>query len=391
MKNNIKPKWYLGISVFILVIVFLIFGALPIQQKLGMWGLALTEIILLLFGLIPIFIFKWKICDVLPIKVPKLEQIVATTFLYGGSFLVVNVISVITTYLFPQSVQNSMEIVNFYSSVPFTLSFIFMAIMPGICEEILHRGFILTNLKNIKNDLIKMFIMAVIFGIFHLDPYRFLPTAFLGFILTYIMIKTENILLPIIFHFMNNAITVALSYNIDNISSNITTSTIGIYIILLSICPFLFYMANKILTPKCSENKQKAKVVSIVLTVLIFVCGNLFIYLPTNVNEEAIYNISFSEEVNSSSSPKVFDNILIENSGEYDISVSIKDEDLKAITTLIFENENGDVLWEIGGIDLFANKLIFLDAGKYKATFHYSYQDETSVMVNLKFGINSKK
>ena len=382
-----KNNWYLGISVFVFVIIFLIFGASLIQQKLGMWGLALTEIILLLFGLIPILLCKWKLSDVIPMKVPQLKQVVAILLLYIGSTLCITVISTITTYLFPQSVNSSIEIVNFYSSVPFVLSLIFMAVMPAICEEVLHRGFILFTLKN-NNKLITMLLMAIIFGIFHLDPYRFLPTALLGFVLTYIMIKTENILLPIIFHFINNAISVAISYNSESISSYVSTETIGVCIILSSICPVLFYMANKMLTKKCSENKSKAKLKIFASTALLVTCGFLLIFLTPNVNIEPIYNISLSEEVNSSASPTIFDNILIEEPAEYDISASMKDRDKEVITTLVFENENGEKLWEIEGIDLFANKPIFLNPGKYKVTFYYLYQDELSAMVDIKFGIN---
>ena len=38
--------------------------------------------------------------------------------------------------------------------------------------------------------------MGIIFGIFHLDFVRFIPTAVLGAALTYVMLETDNILLP---------------------------------------------------------------------------------------------------------------------------------------------------------------------------------------------------
>lgn len=384
-----KSKWYLGIIVFILSIIFLIFVAAPLQLKLGMWGLALTEIALLLFGLIPIFLHKWKLSDVIPIKIPQLKQIAAILLLNIASILVVNVISTTTSYFFPQSLNSSIEIVNFYSSVPFVLSLVIIGVMPGICEEVLHRGFILFTLKKHNNDFITMLLMAAIFGVFHLDPYRFLPTAILGFVLTYIMLKTENILLPIIFHTINNSVSVALGYNSGSLSANMSIMTVGFCIVLSAVCPFLFYMANKMLT--ASGKKSKAKPVIIALTALLIVCGGYVIMLSPKANVEAVYNITFSKEGDSLSSPVIFDDLLIEESAEYDISVSMKDNENKVITTFIFENENGENLWEIGGIDLFANKLIFLNAGKYKASFYYIYEDEPSAMVDVKFGIKKIK
>ena len=46
--------------------------------------------------------------------------------------------------------------------------------------------------------------MGIIFGLFHGSVWRFLPTAILGGVLTYIMLETENMFYPALFHFTNN-------------------------------------------------------------------------------------------------------------------------------------------------------------------------------------------
>ena len=83
-----------------------------------------------------------------------------------------------------------------------------MAVLPAVCEEALHRGFILSSLKPIKNVAFIVIINGVLFGLFHLDIYRFLPTAMLGCAFAYIAIKTDSMILTMLFHFLNNLLSV---------------------------------------------------------------------------------------------------------------------------------------------------------------------------------------
>jgi membrane protease YdiL (CAAX protease family) len=96
---------------------------------------------------------------------------------------------------------------NLFYSLPGVIAFFIVAVMPAVCEELLHRGIILHTFKGIQSKWIIVFSMAFIFGVFHLDPYRFLGTAILGGFITYIAVETENLLLPMLYHFVNNAIS----------------------------------------------------------------------------------------------------------------------------------------------------------------------------------------
>src|SRR5690606_35829883 len=88
------------------------------------------------------------------------------------------------------------------------------AVMPAICEEALHRGFIQSTMRSIRFDWVIVLIMGFIFGVFHLDPVRFLGTAILGAVLSYVMVKTRNIFYPSFLHMINNAIPVILMYTL---------------------------------------------------------------------------------------------------------------------------------------------------------------------------------
>jgi membrane protease YdiL (CAAX protease family) len=382
--ENVKPKWYIGISALVITIAFFIFGAVPLQLRLGMWGLAITELGLLAIALVPIFLFKWKLRDVMPIKKITLKQILALSLLFIATYIVANTISLTIMYLFPEYAQLGAEMAGFYATVPFVLSIIIMSVMPGVCEEVLHRGLIQHTLKDVKSPFAIMIIMAIIFGVFHLDIYRFLPTAVIGFVLTYIMIKTDNFLLPVIFHAVNNAVSVALSYGMsENQTASIQASSIGAFLVLSALSPLLFYMGAKLLSKE--KPSRKSKYAALALTLILSVMGiGILAFSPTRV---PITNFAFTEEVNNETPPRIFGNIIIEKEGIYDLSVSMSDKTITVITTVRVEHEDGEIIWEIGGAELFANRPTALRSGIYRVIFTFETQSEQIIPIDISFAI----
>jgi len=383
MFKNVKPKWHIGIIALAITIVFFIFVAAPLQLQFGMWGLAITELGILFIGLLPIFLFKWKLNDLIPLKKIKLKQLIAISLFFTATYTVVNTVTVVTAYFFPEIMQVGSEMNEFYQTVPFILAIIIMSIMPGICEEVLHRGLILHTLRNRKNDMVIMILMAVLFGAFHLDPYRFLPTAIIGFILTYIMIKTENFFLPVIYHTANNAITVALSYGADTSQTvSMPLESIGIFLVFSALSPFLFYIGVKLLSNEKPNKKSKYAVLALTLLLPILGIGVLSLSLV----REPITDFSFTEEVNRETPPKIF-YADIEKENVYDLYVSMSDKTITVITAVTVEHEDGEIVWEIKGGDLFANKPTNLRTGKYRIIFTFDTQSELMISVEVSFAI----
>lgn len=261
MINITRPKPYIGILVFILVIALMIIIAAPLQHYLGMWGVALTQIMLLACAIIPALLIKWDLREVFKFKVPLARQVLGVILIWIGGYLTAMPVTMIITYLFPQGMLDvSTGILDLFKELPFPVTFFIIAVMPAVCEEFLHRGFILYTLGSMKKWT-TIIIMAVIFGIFHLDPYRFLVTAVLGFFLTYIMIETRNILLPMLFHFINNALSAVLSL-VPSSSAEVTQipfMTVGIFILLSAVVPFLFLGGSALLKTKEEIRKKPIK------------------------------------------------------------------------------------------------------------------------------------
>jgi len=72
----------------------------------------------------------------------------------------------------------------------FVLSLALIALTPAICEEALFRGAILRGFAAGLPRIMAAVITGLLFGLFHLDLWRLLPTALLGIALSLIALET---------------------------------------------------------------------------------------------------------------------------------------------------------------------------------------------------------
>lgn len=79
------------------------------------------------------------------------------------------------------------------------------AIIPGIVEEIMFRGIILTNLIPYGRGM-AIVCSALLFGLMHKNPSQFLYTTLMGIVLGYIYVRTRSIWICVLIHFTNNAL-----------------------------------------------------------------------------------------------------------------------------------------------------------------------------------------
>ena len=79
------------------------------------------------------------------------------------------------------------------------------AVIPAICEEIVFRGLILTNLEPYGKGT-AILGSAFLFGLMHMNPAQFLYTTVLGLMLGLVYVKTKSIWLCMVIHFANNGI-----------------------------------------------------------------------------------------------------------------------------------------------------------------------------------------
>jgi len=384
--KQLKP--YHGITIFILVLLMLIFVAAPIQEKLGIYGVAVTEVIILLLAVIPAILLKTGLREVFPIKKPAFRQIIGTLIIWIGSFLAVTLVTLITGYLFPDGLGKvSSALRGVFTSVPMGIAFLIIAVMPAVCEEALHRGIILASFNCLKNRWIKILCMGIIFGIFHLDPFRFLPTAILGMAITYIMIQTQNILLPIFLHLVNNSLSTFTSFvnepraAVPSASMSIPLVAIGSYFIIGAAIPFLLLLGARLINgvqlaeneeAQLIEKKRKRKrIVSAVLCSAIMLAAGAAT-MGFSMSAAPVFEISMGGEVNCDSEDLQFP-MKIEKSGVYMMDLELS-TGIGLVEMSILDEGGGEVFNTSCGWCT-SNNLLELKEGTYQVVLKFHIED----------------
>jgi membrane protease YdiL (CAAX protease family) len=91
-------------------------------------------------------------------------------------------------------------------------TFLTVGITGPILEEVLFRGIILDGFLNRYKPGKAIFWSALLFGLFHLNPWQFIPAFLIGLLLGYIYLKTRS-LIPVIFiHIINNSFSYLMVY-----------------------------------------------------------------------------------------------------------------------------------------------------------------------------------
>lgn len=269
MKRRALKPWH-GVVFFILIMAAFFFICVPMQMSWGMYGLAATELLILAMALIFTKIMGFPFRVMFPVRKPEFLPVLGTLILWGSTYLLDLVVMLIQYRLFPiqmEQVNSSLNEVMF--SVPFFLTILIVSIMPAICEEAVHRGVIIHTLYTVRKEWLVVLIMGIYFGLFHTDPLRFLPTGILGAAISYIMLETENMVYPSLFHCFNNLFPLLLQMILlnafsgsdvmekagqvseqlleDSTSLQVPLLSIGLYIVFAAAAPFGLYLGNYLL------------------------------------------------------------------------------------------------------------------------------------------------
>lgn len=93
------------------------------------------------------------------------------------------------------------------------LNLLIVAGFAALSEELFFRGALQQLLQEkFRNGHAAVWVAAFIFSIVHFQFYGFLPRLFLGALLGYLFLYTRNLWIPILFHFINNATVLLISY-----------------------------------------------------------------------------------------------------------------------------------------------------------------------------------
>ncbi len=81
-----------------------------------------------------------------------------------------------------------------------------IVIIAPVIEELIFRGVIMHGLMRNYSKFTAVFVSALMFALFHLNPWQFPATFILGIVLGILMLRTRNIYLCIVGHAINNGL-----------------------------------------------------------------------------------------------------------------------------------------------------------------------------------------
>ncbi len=107
---------------------------------------------------------------------------------------------------------------EFFNENNIITGILILAVLPGICEEILFRGFIFSGfVNNVRGSKITkgwkaILLSSMLFAIMHVSPIR-IPITFIGgVVLAFMFWRTRNLLVSMIAHILYNSMSLILGY-----------------------------------------------------------------------------------------------------------------------------------------------------------------------------------
>ncbi|WP_353894069.1 type II CAAX endopeptidase family protein [Proteinivorax hydrogeniformans] len=266
MHKLLKPihsSWMLLAAAVTFIIVSFLAGGLT-----NVYGsILLTQVIgILMPPVLFMFLKKYNIKQNFRLHSFNLKQFVLITFGIIAVYPVGVFLNAIFQYVligFEVDLPTS-PIPNIVTSSHFLVAFMFIAVLPGICEEVLFRGFIMRGYE--KFGAIKAIaISAVLFGMFHFTLTNLAGPIFLGAVIGYIVIATRSLFAGMYAHGLNNAIALTLIYITSNggpVENEVVTQEMmltALYILAATamLCAIAAFFILRTLSDKSLDNIEK--------------------------------------------------------------------------------------------------------------------------------------
>ncbi|MDP2959162.1 MAG: ABC transporter permease subunit [Longimicrobiales bacterium] len=198
-------RWYLGLWVAFFV-VSLWFGAgLDIRLQL------LVNLVLIFLGasLLMIRLYRLDVREVFALRAPH-PAVWPAVLIGAPSALVLGIglADLVNRFVFPvpRQVLESFGQALMGPDLPLWQLVFFLAVMPGVLEELTFRGVLLHGVSRKMRPVATAVVVGAIFGMFHVSLFRIVPTAWLGMVIAAVVLMSGSIYPAMLWHFLNNAV-----------------------------------------------------------------------------------------------------------------------------------------------------------------------------------------
>ncbi|SEF99465.1 sodium transport system permease protein [Eubacterium ruminantium] len=210
---TVSDAWF--VLLFGMVLVIYVGGML--QTKFGTGGIAGTQLIILMLPLSMAVYTKKDLKQTFSIKKPRLIDVVGSLILMIGCIGVGTSISVWLANVFKDSTAKAEKTISVLGEGNIWVSFIVVALMPAICEEMMFRGYVFSAAKARYKMAGTVIFVAIAFGVYHMSIARFFVTAMIGAAQALVVYYTGSIIPAMIMHCFNNAFSVIRLYHEEDV------------------------------------------------------------------------------------------------------------------------------------------------------------------------------
>jgi sodium transport system permease protein len=204
------PRHVLRLFLGLWVLFFLV--SLWFGQDMGIRSQVAVNLVVIFFGGSLLMVRRYRLNPVEAFGLRRPHPVAWIAVLLGAPsalLLGVGLSELVNAYIFPvpEQLLESFGQQMMGPDLPLWQLVLFLAVLPGIFEELTFRGVLLYGLrKEIKRRWLLALTVGLVFGFFHVSLFRIIPTAWLGFVLTWVVLFGGSIYPAMLWHAMNNAI-----------------------------------------------------------------------------------------------------------------------------------------------------------------------------------------
>ncbi len=351
MKNKLNKKIIGGVLAFLCACVVVTLVAGVAVSLLGMWGMVVAEALLIV---VAILFAKWEkapISERLSLNLPTIGSFFRAIPLFFGVYLAQSgFMSIIYALTGAVNETDSALFDTVLGSISPRAALIIIAVVPAVCEEIFFRGYILNSFITKKGKAaLAVVVSSLLFAAVHFDAVKLVPAFVMGLGMGYVAYKTGSVLLSLIFHFINNSLSVISYYSSLNTEYDGPVMVISRKGYLFAGFAVIFFASIFVYYGiKNMEQKKVRRFVSVIVTLaLLFAAGGsaaLVAYAEgelvyNNTEEFKIYDTETSTKtITIDRNTQCMPMCSVYSDTTLEWQLEIKDEEGKTLSTLTNES-----------------------------------------------------
>lgn len=200
-------RWFLGLWVTLFV------ASLWFVAEMDIRGQVAVNLVGIFLGgsLLMIWRYRLPVREAFALRMPRAAAWPAVVIGAPSALVLgIGLSELVSRYLFPvpREVLEGFGQALVGPDLPLWQIVFFLAVMPGVLEELAFRGVLLHGLSRRLRPWAVALAVGAIFGMFHMSLFRLVPTAWLGVVMTAVVLLTGSVYPAMLWHFLNNAIAI---------------------------------------------------------------------------------------------------------------------------------------------------------------------------------------